>query len=220
MGARPAVHDVFYSFPEYVRLEQDSSIKHEYLAGQIYAMAGGTAKHAMLAAVITGELMAALRSGRCRVYSSDMRVRVRKTGLSTYPDVTVVCGPRKSDPEDENSATNPVVLVEVTSKSTEQYDRSGKFDHYKQIPSLREYVLVSQSEPAIEVRRRTRKGWTSHVARLGEQAVLRSMDANVTLDVDAVYRAATDVAPERTRRPRAADHPRTPRKVASQRRAR
>ena len=107
-------------------------------------MAGVTAEHAPLAMVVGGELMVALRGGRCRVYSSDMRVRVRKTGLCTYPDVTVVCGPREPDPEDMNTVTNPIVLVEITSKSTEKYDRGEKFDHYKQIRSLREYVLVSR----------------------------------------------------------------------------
>ena len=218
MSAR-AVHPVFYSFRDYVRVEQDSQIKHEYLDGQIYAMAGGTAEHALLAAVITSELMVALRGlrdGRCRVYSSDMRVRVRKAGLCTYPDVTVVCGPREPDPEDVNTVTNPIVLVEITSKSTEKYDRGEKFDHYKQIRSLREYVLVSQRERAIEVRRRTASGWwTSHVARAGEKAVLKSVD--VTLNVDAIYRAATEVAPERVRKPRSGDSRRSPRKGARRR---
>jgi len=204
MSARAVVHPVFYSFRDYVRVEEDSGVKHEYLDGQIYAMAGGTAEHALLAAVISSELTVALHGGRCRVYTSDLRVRVRKTGLSTYPDVTVVCGPREPDPEDANTVTNPIVLVEITSKSTEKYDRGEKYDHYKQIRSLREYVLVSQRERTIEVRRRTARGWTSHVARAGEKAVLKSVD--VTLDVDAVYRAATEVAPEAARKPRSGDH--------------
>ena len=178
-------------------------------------MAGVTAEHAPLAMVVGGELMVALRGGRCRVYSSDMRVRVRKTGLCTYPDVTVVCGPREPDPEDMNTVTNPIVLVEITSKSTEKYDRGEKFDHYKQIRSLREYVLVSQRERAIEVRRRTASSWTSHVARAGEKAVLKSV--GVTLDVDAVYMAATEVAPERARKPQSGDSRRSPRKGARRR---
>ena len=197
MSARAVAHPVFCSFREYVHLEQDSNLKHEYVAGQMYAMSVGTPKHALLAAVIIGELTVALRSGRCRVYSSDLRVRVRKTDMSTYPDVTVVCGPLKPDPEDKNSVTNPIVLVEVMSESTEEYDRGGKFEHYKHIPSLREYVLVSQREPVIEVRERTRSGWTSRVGRPGKQVVLGSV--GVTLDVDAIYRAATEVAPGRAR---------------------
>jgi Uma2 family endonuclease len=218
MSARAVVHPVFYSFRDYVRVEQDSGVKHEYLAGQIYAMAGGTAEHALLAAVISSELTVALHGGRCRVYTSDLRVRVRKTGLGTYPDVTVVCGPREPDPEDENTVTNPIVLVEVASKSTEKYDRGEKFEHYKQIRSLREYVIVSRRERAIEVRRRTASGWTSHVARAGEKAVLKSVD--VTLDVDAIYLAATEVAPERGRKSQSGDSRRSPRKGAARRRSR
>jgi len=216
MSARADVHPVLYSFRDYLRVEQDSQIKHEYLAGQIYAVAGGTAEHALLTGVISGELVVALRGGRCRVYSSDMRVRVRKTGLCTHPDVTVVCGPREPDPEDANTVTNPIVLVEVASKSTEKYDRGEKFENYKQIRSLREYVLVSQSERTIEVRRRTASGWTSHVARAGEKAVLKSVD--VTLDVDAVYLAATEVAPERARK--SGDSRRPRRKSTARRRSR
>lgn len=194
MSARSEVHPVFYSFRDYLRIEEEAPlVKHEYLAGQIYAMVrgGGGPKHALLAV----GLMVALGAGRCSVYNSDLRMRVRKTGLCTYPDVSVVCGPCEPDPEDENTVTNPIVLVEVTSKSTEEYDRGVKFEHYQQIRSLREYVLVSHRERAIEVRHRTGTRWTSRVAQAGEHVVLSSV--GVTLDVDVIYRAATEVAKER-----------------------
>lgn len=189
-SARATQHAVF-SVHDYVLLERDSSVKHEYFDGQIRAMSGGTPEHARLSAVISRILDAALDGSRCTVYSSDLRVCVRKTGLRTYPDVTVVCGPLESDPEDENGATNPIVIVEVASKSTEKYDRGEKLDNYKQIRSLKEYVLVSQRERAIEVFRRTSGGWTNHMARSGDQIVLSSV--GVTLDVDTVYRSATIV---------------------------
>jgi Uma2 family endonuclease len=193
MSARSAVQRAFHSVRDYTRMERESPVKHEYFDGQMYAMAGGTAAHALLAGVIYNRLAVALDGGRCRVYPSDLRVRIRKTGLFTYPDVTVICGKREPDPEDPDcSAINPTVLVEVTSKSTEKYDRGDKFEQYKQIPSLREYVLVSQRERAIEVWRRTRGGWTRHVSRPGEQAMLRSLDVDVPLDVDAIYRAGTE----------------------------
>jgi Uma2 family endonuclease len=187
-----AAHPVFHSFADYVRLERDfPTTKHEYLAGHIYAMAGGTPEHAALAAVVTAKLSTALEGGRCRVYSSDLRIRVPKTGLTTYPDVSVVCGPREADPEDKNTVTNPTLLVEVTSKSTEEYDRGEKLDHYKSIPSLREYVLVSHREPLIEVWRRQDGGsWTSQVFRARGKAALDSVSC--VLDVDAVYAAAED----------------------------
>jgi Uma2 family endonuclease len=186
-----AVHCVRYTFREYLTIEEDSAIKHEYLDGQIYAMAGGTPEHAALAAAVTARLGVALAGTRCRVYSSDLRVRALATGLATYPDVSVVCGRREHDPEDTHTVVNPTLLVEVTSKSTEEYDRGEKFDHYRQIPSLVEYVLVSHRERAIEVRSRDAEGrWSAHLARPGERAELRSIGAS--LDVDEIYDAAEE----------------------------
>jgi Uma2 family endonuclease len=188
MSARAIAHPVFYSLHDYVILERTSPPKHEYIVGQIYAMSGGTPEHARLAGVIIGTLNAALDRGRCDVYSSDLRIRVHRADVNTYPDASVVCGEPHTDPVDANAVTNPIVLVEVTSPSTEVYDRGEKFEYYKQIPSLREYVIVSHRDPVIEVWRRTGNRWTRHAARAGEQLELRSVD--VTLDVDAIYQAA------------------------------
>lgn len=186
-----AAHPVFYSFAEYEELEAYSTVKHEYLGGQIYAVAGGTPEHAALAMAVGAVLVAAVQGSGCRAYSSDLMVRVAKTGLCTYPDVSVVCGPREIDREGKNAVNNPAVLVEVTSKSTEDFDRGEKFDHYKQIPSLREYVLVSHREPAIEIRRREADGqWTKHLARAGERVALATIPC--TLDVNAIYETASD----------------------------
>jgi Uma2 family endonuclease len=154
-------------------------------------MAGGTLEHAALAAAVVTRLGLALEGGRCRICSSALRIRVLATGLTTYPDVSVICGPRQVDPEDKNSITNPILLVEVTSESTEQYDRGEKFEHFQRIPSLREYVLVSHAGRTIEVRRCEADGsWTSHVAHAGERAELTS--AECMLDVDGLYDASID----------------------------
>jgi Uma2 family endonuclease len=182
-----AAHSVRYSFAEYLALEAASNVKHEYLTGQIYAMAGGSPEHAALAAAVIGSLFAELRRRGCRIYDSDLRVRVLATGLATYPDITIVCGPNELDPEDRNTIVNPVVLVEVTSPSTEQYDRSAKFEHYRQIPSLHEYVLVSHSQPSLEVRRRSGQEWLTIQAGPGERATLVSIGCE--LGVDALYAA-------------------------------
>jgi Uma2 family endonuclease len=188
-----AAHPVFHSLRDYFAFEEHSPDKHEYLAGQIYAMAGGTPDHAALAAAVTIELGVLLRGRSCRVLGSDLRIGVRESTLVTYPDVSVVCGPRELHPENENTVTNPILLVEVTSKSTEEYDRGEKFEHYAKIPSLKEYVLVSHREGEIEVRRRETDGsWTSHVAHAGERAELTSVGG--TLDVDAISAAATEPA--------------------------
>jgi len=143
-----------YSFEEYVRLEGFSNVKHEFLDGAIYAMAGATVRNGMLAARISVALGAQLEGRPCEPLGSDVRIRVQATGLGTYPDVSVVCGPPQRDPADPDTVVNPTVLVEVLSDSTEDYDRSVKRDHYLQIPTLREYVLVSQHEPRVEVWRR------------------------------------------------------------------
>jgi Uma2 family endonuclease len=105
----------------------------------------------------------------------------------------VICGPREVDPEDRNTVTNPTLLVEVTSNSTEEYDRGEKFDHFREIPSLDEYVLVSHRERAIEVRRRDATGaWTTSVTRAGDRAELRTIGC--TIDVDALYEGAAEPA--------------------------
>ena len=186
-----AVHRVHYSFPEYVALEEVSTVRHEYLDGQIYAMAGGTPEHGALKVAAIGLLFGQLREGRCRALDSDVRVRVLATGLSTYPDLSIVCGPRRLDPGDKNTVVNPIVLIEVTSKSTEAYDRTEKFDHYRQIPSLEEYVVISHREREIEVRRRGPDGeWPTTVAHKGERLELRSVAC--VLEVDALYDAAAE----------------------------
>ena len=126
------------------------------------------------------------------MYTSDLRVRVLATGLSTYPDVSVVCGSAETALEDPDAITNPVVVVEVLSDTTEVYDRGAKAAHYRRLPSLQEYVLVSQAEPLVEVYRRTEAGrWELFEGRPGDLVELRSLAIN--LDVAAVY--ANPLAP-------------------------
>ncbi len=179
-------HRVHYTFQEYLAHEVVSNVKHEYLDGQIYAMAGGIPSHAALAAAVAGQLYSQLRGGRCRSYSSDLRVRVLATGLATYPDVTIVCGERELDPEDKNTVTNPTLVVEVLSPSTEEYDRGEKLDHYRRIPALRQVVLVSHDTRRLEVWTRGEgDAWTCAEVGDGGVADLRSVGGR--LDVREVY---------------------------------
>jgi Uma2 family endonuclease len=178
-----------YTYHEYLSLERAANVRHEFFAGEIYAMAGGTREHAALAANVTTALGIQLRSKRCQVHSSDLRVRVLATGLATYPDATVVCGHAELDPEDRMTVVNPILLVEVTSESTEDYDRGEKFDHYKRIVSLREMAFVSHRERSTEVFARQPDGsWLRTEARAGQRASLLSIDSE--LIVDEVYRDA------------------------------
>lgn len=157
--AQPAHPGYRYTYAEYLAYEQDSELKHEFDDGAIIAMAGGSRRHNALASRIS----AALELGRgpgCVAFQSDQKVRVVATGRTTYPDATVVCGPIEGDPADSSgqTITNPTVLVEVLSPSTEHVDRGRKWQHYQLIPSLREYVLVSAHEPRIERYRRLDSG--------------------------------------------------------------
>jgi Uma2 family endonuclease len=184
-------HRSRYTFDEYLTLEASSNVKHEYLDGQIYAMAGGTPDHAALAAAVIGLLFPQLRDGLCRALDSDLRVRVPATGLAAYPDVTVICGPRELDTDDPHAVTNPTLIVEVLSPGTEEYDRGDKFEHYKRLPALQQYVLVSHREATIEVwSRDTKGGWTGAILRAGEKAALESIRAS--LDVSELYAAAAE----------------------------
>ncbi len=175
-----------YTYEEYQRFEEATNAKHEYLGGQILAMAGGTPEHAALATAIIALLERQLAGRTCYPFSSALRIRVRATGLATYPDVTVICGDLERDPADRNAAVNPTLLVEVLSASTEAYDRGEKADHYRRIPSLREYLLVSHRERRIERWQRNEKGdWERQSAGKGE--VIHLSVLGVALDVDAVY---------------------------------
>jgi Uma2 family endonuclease len=137
---------------------------------------------------VMAELVVALRGRPCRAYGSDLRVRVDATDLSTYPDITVVCGSLETSVIDRHAATNPIVIVEVLSESTEAYDRGEKFAHYRRIPSLREYVLVSQHKPRIESYFKNEQGiWMLSEAGAGEKLALAAFEG-VSLDVDLIYR--------------------------------
>lgn len=187
-------HPVSYDYGDYLAHEEACNTKNEFLGGQIYAMAGASPQHNRLCLAMGALLLPQLASGRCRAHSSDQRVRVLATGLATYPDVTVVCGPLELDPDDprHHTATNPTLLVEVLSPSTAAYDRGEKFEHYRQIESLRQYVLVSQDEREVEVRTRTEGGWKVQSFTAGQVAELTAVGA--TLDVDALYDAASPPA--------------------------
>lgn len=175
---------VHHSYREYLELLEHSKIKLEYCEGEIYAMAGGTPTHADLGAAAIRLLGNALLE-RCRVSSSDLKVRVEATDLTTFPDATVVCGPRQTATVDANAVVNPSLLVEVTSDSTEDYDRGDKLSHYKQIPSLQAVLIVSHRRRQVTVIAREAEGWRQREARAGEDLVVDALD--LSLAVDELY---------------------------------
>lgn len=174
------------SYAEYLAAEATSDSKHDFVNGEAYAMAGGTLEHGALTAALTRLIASALDGKPCRTFSSDVRVRVESTGASFYPDLSVVCGKVQTAADDEHALANPLVIVEVLSERTEAYDRGAKAGHYRRLSSLREYVLVSQVEPRVEVQRLNEKGtWELHFFGAGERVALESL--GVTFRVDAVY---------------------------------
>ena len=171
-----------YSFKDYLLVEEMNPVRHEYLDGEIYAMAGGTMLHAALAASILASV--GLQLGSCRAFTSGLRIRV----LATYPDLTVVCGPIEADPENKDTAANPSVVFEVLSPSTIDYDLGEKFEHYRQIPSLKAVVYVWQDRRQIEVRTRTEDVWRTDT--IGSGGVAQIAPLGCRLDVDALYARA------------------------------
>ena len=181
-----------YTYSDYVTLERDSSVKHEFSRGEIYAMAGGTPDHSSLAGAIIGLIARQLPKG-CRVYTSDLRVRIEVADLGTYPDAAVICGPTVRALDDPDAVTNPVVLVEVTSKSTEEYDRGEKLAQYKLVPSVGDVLIVSHRERWFSLHHREADGaWRMVEARSGSAVELDSV--NVRLAVDEVYDAGLEAA--------------------------
>ncbi len=170
------------TYAAYLAFEASAEGKHEWVNGEVYAMAGGTPEHARLAGEVITALSTALKAHGCRVYSSDLRVRVTATGRSTYPDVTVVCGPSERDAEDAQAVTNPTLLVEVLSEGTEASDRGDKWQHYRRMPSLRSYVLVDSRQERVEVFVRDGEGWRLSEAGAGQTLAIGLHDAHLVVD--------------------------------------
>lgn len=177
-----------YTYAQYVAVERESSTKHEFFDGEIYAMAGGTEDHAALAVSTLAALLAAVGERPCRVSSSDLRIYVEAVGLATFPDGSVICGPmQQHPPSPDATAVNPLVLLEVTSDSSEEYDTNGKLDAYKTIPTVREVILVSHRERRITIHRREAgDAWLKRVAIAGGRISVETLGAE--LIVDAIYR--------------------------------
>ncbi len=141
---------VYYTQQEYLALERKAQDKSEYFNGEIFAMTGASRRHNVMVANALAALHGQLRKRPCEIYLSDMRVKVSPTGLYTYPDVVIVCGEPAFDDEQKDTLLNPTVLVEVLSKSTASYDRGEKFEHYRKLDSLNEYLVIAQNKHHVE----------------------------------------------------------------------
>jgi len=176
---------------EYLAIERRAEFKSEFFAGEMFARAGASREHNEIKDALIAVLRAAFKGGPCRTSSSDQRVLVNSTGLYTYPDIVILCGPGVYDPADRDTLTNPTAILEVLSESTERYDRGAKFRNYQQIPSLREYVLVAQDEPVCERFLRQADGSWALVSFVGLTATLVLLSAPAEIPLADVYAGVT-----------------------------
>jgi Uma2 family endonuclease len=173
----------FLTVEEYLEFERKSDTKHEYFGGEIYAMTGARRAHQQVVSNLVVSLGSQLRTRDCSVYPTDLRVGIPGTSLYAYPDVVVTCGEEKFLDSEFDTLLNPIVLIEVLSDSTEAYDRAGKFENYRAIGSLREYLLISQREMRVEhYVRQGDDGWLYTDTKLADAVVkLPSIDCELSL---------------------------------------
>jgi len=187
----------------YLEIERAAEFKSEFYDREMFARAGGTFEHSLIATNLAREVGNRLDKRRCVALNADIRVKIEATGLFTYPDLSVICGPARFVEGTRDTVLNPTLLAEVLSNSTEAYDRGKKFEHYRQIPTLLSYLLVSQHEPRIEQFARQADGsWvlseaaalekSLEVPALGNTISLAEVFANVTF-VPEPIRAVTGV---------------------------
>ena len=179
---------------EYLEMERAAEFKSEFYDGEIFAMAGGTPRHSLIGTNVAVEFGNRLRAKPCVPYNADLRIKIEATGLLTYPDLSVICGPLQFAEGTDDTVVNPTVLVEVLSASTEAYDRGKKFEHYRQIPTLREYLLVSQTEPRVEQFLRQPDGHWLLSEAVGIEAQLELPSLRVTISLAEIF-AKVNFAP-------------------------
>lgn len=177
-----------YTYADYVGLEMFSVTKHEFLDGEIYPIVNLSEEHSALSAAMVATLRSAIGDRPCLAHTSDLRIYVESVGLATFPDASVICGGlHHHEPSPKDTALNPMILVEVTSDSSEEYDTGTKVEYYRTIPSLSEYVIVSHRERRITVHAREADDrWTTRSAITGGIVAVPSLSAE--LIVDEIYR--------------------------------
>lgn len=172
---------------EYLAKEGRAEYKSEFFRGEMFAMAGASRFHNRVKENLIIRIGGMLLGGPCQTFSSDQRVLVDRTGLYTYPDIVVLCGKGEYDPLDEDTLTNPTAIIEVLSPSTEKYDRGAKFRNYRQIPSMKEYILVAQDEPLCDRYVRLADDSWALVSFVGMEAVLEFGTVPAKVPLGEIY---------------------------------
>ncbi|HYE38098.1 Uma2 family endonuclease [Methylocaldum sp.] len=183
-------HEIL-SEEEYLRMELDNPARHEYVAGEVFAMTGTTLRHNIIAGNLFAALRAHLRATPCRVFMADVRVRVEKANAHYYADILVSCGPgvQKIDLQ-TRAVDDPSLIIEVLSTHTEATDRREKLLAYRTLPSLKEYVLVSQNEARVEIHRRLPESGWENIEYSGPE-VVEFASVDLRLDMREIYEGRT-----------------------------
>jgi Uma2 family endonuclease len=191
-----ALPENFMTPEDYLKFERASETKHEYLAGEIFAMSGVSRSHDRIVNSISSYLYAQLLEGPCESFSSDMRVKVHSSVYYTYPDLSVVCGEQEFEDSAVDTLLNPTIVIEVLSPSTERYDRGKKFNHYKTVSSLQEYILIAQDSPQVERFVRRPDGEWTFTVLVGLEAVLELPLIQCRLPLEKIYERVNFDIPE------------------------
>jgi Uma2 family endonuclease len=177
----------FLTPQDYLDWERQQETRHEWFDGEIYAMTGASRGHNLVCVNVASSLHTQLRGQPCEVYTNDMRVKVSETGMYTYPDITAACGQPEFEDAEVDTLLNPVLIIEVLSDSTERYDRGAKFAHYRNLPSLQDYLLVAQTECRVEhYRRQDANHWLLSEYR-GLEDTIELVSVNCRLLVADMY---------------------------------
>lgn len=189
--AVPALKQDRFTYQDYLEIEEQSDERHIFWDGEIFAMAGATIRHSVLETNLIVLLGTALRGRPCRPCVGNQRLRAPNSDRAVYADGIVVCGPPRPHPGDDNAVSNPVVIFEVLSKSTEAFDRGDKFEYYRTFPSVRTVVLISQKRHRVECYQRDERGRWS-LSDLGEADELELPDVEARLSIRALYEGTED----------------------------
>jgi len=185
------------SVKEYIQQEVESNIKYEYHNGKIYALAGGTLNHGLIGGNVYSEMRNKLKANKskCLPFNSDVKLHIEESNSYVYPDTMVICGDIEQSTEDENSVTNPVLVVEVLSKSTAEYDRGDKFYLYRKIPTFKEYVLIEQKRHVVDVHYKRNNSDLWQITRYeGLDKVIKLQSIGIEISMEELY-FRTNISP-------------------------
>ncbi len=183
----PALQYNYISADDYLKAERDAAEKHEYYQGEIFAMSGASVKHNRVFSNLFIDIGQKLKAKECRPYGSDLRIHIPQNTLYTYPDISIICGEPELTDEHVDTATNPTVIIEILSQSTRNYDRGTKFKLYRDIESLKEYILVDSLAVSIEVFSKNEINiWQLHEYKTIDDNLF-STGLNITISLKDIY---------------------------------